>query len=224
MNIQESLVKSSQEIKAKSFKRFNEWSKKYDKSVLQHLVFRNSHDMFIRHIVQDKRPFRVLDIGCGTGEFILKLKSYRRDINIFGVDISSEMINIAKKKSTFDRDVDFQIGDVEDMPYDDDYFDYVTCAHSFHHYPNKDKAVNEMHRVLKNNGKVMIIDGYKDGFLGRFIFDFIIKKHEVDVHHLHSIQFQHILRKTGFKDILQTVFNSLIPLLFTKGVANKEVL
>lgn len=223
MNITQSLVKKPQEIKAKSFKRFNDWSKKYDRSILQRLVFRNSHDMFIRQIIKDSRPFRILDIGCGTGEFALKLKGRRRDINISGVDISSEMINVAKKKARFTRDIDFRIGDVEDMPYDNNIFDYITCAHSFHHYPDKGKAVREMFRVLKNDGKVMIIDGYKDNMLGRVIFDVIVKRHEVDVHHLHSTQFQHILRKTGFKDIIQSVFNPFIPLLFTKGAANKEL-
>jgi ubiquinone/menaquinone biosynthesis C-methylase UbiE len=167
--------------------------------------------------------FRVLDVGCGTGEFALNLKRCKQNINIFGIDISKEMINIAKAKTMFNRGIDFRVGDVEKIPYDDNYFDCITCAHSFHHYPNKRKAVREMFRVLKNNGKVMIIDGYKDGLLGKFIFDFIIKRHEVNVHHLHSIQYQRIMKRTGFKDIIQTIFNPFIPLLFTQGVADKEI-
>lgn len=223
MDISQSFIKRSHEIKEKSFKRFNEWSKKYDRSVLQPLVFRNSHDMLIKHIVRDTRLVKVLDIGCGTGEFALKLMEHKKDANIFGVDISNEMIKTAKAKTKFNKGVDFRIGDVEHMPYDDNYFDYITCSHSFHHYPDKGKAVGEMFRVLKNSGKAMIIDGYKDGFFGKFIFDFIVKKHEIDVHHLHSTQFQRIMTKTGFKDIVQTVFNPFIPLLFTKGVADKEI-
>lgn len=224
MNISLSFVKKAHEVKTKSMERFNEWSKKYDKSILQYLVFRNSHDMFISHIVPDNRLFRVLDIGCGTGEFVLKLKGHRKDISVFGIDISGEMINIAKGKTRFNRDIDFKIGDVEKMPYDDNYFDCITCAHSFHHYPNKRKAIREMFRVLNNNGKVMIIDGYKDGVLGKFIFDFIVKKHEVNVHHFHSNQFKRIMSKIGFRDIAQTVFNPFIPLLFTKGVADKGII
>lgn len=222
MNISLSFVKRPHDVKDKSVKRFDEWSRKYDKSILQGLVFRNSHDMFIKHIVQHNNTFRILDIGCGTGEFALKLKEHGKDINIFGIDISTEMIQIAKAKTKINRNIDFRVGDVEKMPYDNNYFDYITCAHSFHHYPNKRKAIREMFRVLKGNGKAMIIDGYKDGIVGRVIFDFIIKKHEVNVHHLHSLQFQRIMKKTGFTNIIQTVFNPFIPLLFTKGVANKE--
>lgn len=223
MDISVSFIKRAQEIKGQSLKRFNDWSKNYDRSILQFLVFRNSHNMFIRHILSDERPLKVLDIGCGTGEFVLKLKQYRRDINIFGIDISSDMIGVAKEKVKFQRDIDFRIGDVENMPYDDGYFDCVTCAHSFHHYPNKSKAVREVFRVLKNRGKVMIIDGCKDGLVGKLIFDFFVKRHEVDVHHLHSNQFSRILKKTGFKNITQTVFNPVVPLLLTTGVANKEI-
>ncbi len=222
MNLSLSFVKKAQEVKDKSFSRFNDWSKKYDKSVLQALVFRNSHDMFIKHIVMDRRAGNVLDVGCGTGEFMLRLKEERNDLNIFGVDLSSDMISVAKKKATPCKNMDFRVGDVEHLPYDDNYFDYVTCSHSFHHYPHKGTAVREIFRVLKNNGSVMIIDGYKDGMLGKFIFDFVVKRHEIDVHHLHSTQFQRIMTRSGFKDIAQTVFNPIIPLLFTKGVAAKE--
>jgi ubiquinone/menaquinone biosynthesis C-methylase UbiE len=222
MTISPYLIKKGKEVKIQSSKRFNEWAKKYDRSALQSLVFRNSHEMFIKQIVSDKKVFRVLDIGCGTGELVVKLKDYRNDMSIHGIDMSTEMISIAKSKVEGGGNVNFQVGDVEKMPYDNNYFDCITCSHSFHHYPDKRKAIQEMFRVLKDKGKVMIIDGCKDGILGKFIFDFLVQKHEVDVHHLHSRQFQHILQKIGFTDIKQTIFNSLIPLLFTKGVANKE--
>lgn len=218
--------KRPHEVKEKSSKRFNKWSLKYDKSILQFFVFRRSHNVFFENIVQDHAAQRILDVGCGTGEFAVKLKKHKKDARVFGIDISSDMINIAKAKAKVNAniDIDFRLGDVDHMPYEDNYFDYITCAHSFHHYPHKKKAMREMFRVLRNNGKVMIIDGYKDGLLGKFIFDFIIKKHEVHVHHLRSGQFRRLLTNVGFKNIVQTTFNPIIPLLFTKGVAIKEAI
>jgi ubiquinone/menaquinone biosynthesis C-methylase UbiE len=212
-------MKKSKEIKDYSSKRFDAWSKKYDRSLLQFLIFRRSHNMFISNIIRDPRKVRILDVGCGTGEFAMKLKSYKNDAIVYGLDISSEMINAAKAK--FNGEIDFRIGDVEHMPYEDNYFDYLTCSHSFHHYPHKKKAVREMFRILKNKGKIMIIDGCKDSLLGRFIFDFIVKAHEKGVHHLHSRQFVRILEEAGFKRVSQEIFNPGIPLLFTIGVANK---
>ncbi|MBN1872199.1 MAG: methyltransferase domain-containing protein [Candidatus Omnitrophica bacterium] len=222
MKLTLSFNKKGHEVKTQATGRFNEWSKKYDRSILQHLVFRNSHDMFIRHINSEKRPLKILDVGCGTGEFAMKLKGGRQDIQMFGIDISPEMIGIARKKSKSQSGFDFRVGDVENLPYENNTFDYITCAHSFHHYPNKSKAVRQMFRVLKDDGHIMIIDGYKDKLLGRFIFDFIIKRHEGNVHHLHSKQFHRILNKVGFKNIRQTVFNPFIPLLLTRGRAHKK--
>ena len=222
MKLTLSFNKKGSQVKEKASNRFDLWSKKYDKSILQRLVFRNSHDMFIKHIAREQRPMKILDVGCGTGEFAMKLKGERSNIEMFGIDISPEMINIAREKFKDQNGFDFRVGDVESLPYDNNTFDFITCAHSFHHYPSKSKAVRQMFRVLKDDGQIMIIDGYKDGLLGRVIFDVIIKRHEINVHHLHSRQFQKILNKVGFKDINQTVFNPFIPLLLTKGVANKK--
>ncbi len=216
--------KKQHEVKEKSSKRFDQWSRKYDRSILQFLVFSRSHNMFLKNIVHDSGISRILDVGCGTGELAMRLKKHKKGAKVFGLDMSADMINIAKAKakSSGNSDIDFKIGDVGHMPFGDNSFDCITCAHSFHHYPLKKKAVREMFRVLRNNGKVMIIDGYKDGFLGRFIFDFLVKKHEVEVHHLHSNQFRRLLKNAGFKDIVQTTFNLVIPLLFTRGIAKKE--
>lgn len=219
MDIRASFMRKAGEIKSKSSKRFDDWSKKYDRSLLQFLIFRRSHNMFISNIMRDLRHINILDVGCGTGEFAMKLKSYKKDANVCGLDISSDMIRMAKAK--FDGGIDFRVGDVEHMPYEDNQFDYLTCSHSFHHYPHKKKAVREMHRILKDKGRIMIIDGCKDNLLGRVIFDVIVKAHEGDVHHLHSSQFARILQESGFKNITQEIFNPCIPLLFSMGVAKK---
>ncbi|MBU4376715.1 MAG: methyltransferase domain-containing protein [Candidatus Omnitrophica bacterium] len=219
MDIRAAFMRKSKDIKSKSSKRFDDWSKKYDRSLLQFLIFRRSHNMFISNIVHDSRHINILDVGCGTGEFAMKLKSYKKDASVYGLDISSDMIRAAKAK--FNGEIDFRVADVEHMPYEDNQFDYLTCSHSFHHYPHKKKAVREMHRILKNKGKIMIIDGCKDNLLGRVIFDVIVKAHEGDVHHLHSSQFARILEESGFKNVTQEIFNPCIPLLFTMGVAKK---
>jgi len=222
MDIRLSFVKRAHEVKDKSSRRFGDWSHKYDRSILQFIIFRHSRDMFFKNILHDRDVSRVLDIGCGTGEFALQLKKLNKNIEVFGVDISENMINLAKAKANNNNlGIDFRVGDAERIPYEDNRFDIITCAHSFHHYPHKRKALQEMHRVLGHNGKIMIIDGCKDGLVGRFIFDVIVKRHEVDVHHLHSNQFRRLLTKVGFNNIVQKVFGPIVPLLFTKAVADK---
>ncbi|MFH1754019.1 MAG: class I SAM-dependent methyltransferase [Candidatus Omnitrophota bacterium] len=205
--------------KAMAKRYFDRWAMSYDKSILQHLIFRASHEMFIKEIsVINSARFKVLDIGCGTGELAKKLSSRFKNANVNGVDISETMIEKASAKN-MDKAVSFRVGDVEKLPYKENSFDVLTCSHSFHHYPNKDKALSEMHRVLKPNGHLMIIDGSRDVFLGRIIFDIVtmVEKH---VYHLFHGEFREIFAKNGFGDVMQKRFN-LVPQLLTVGRAFK---
>ena len=208
-------------IKHTTKEYFNDWAHSYDKSILQHLVFRASHKMFsnrITNIHNEKNDIKILDVGCGTGEFISNLGPQFKEAEFYGVDLSSDMIKIAKSK--LERNgVSLKVGDVENLPYEDNSFDIITCSHSFHHYPNKDKAAREMHRVLKKGGRVMIVDGCRDVPFGRVIFDIVtlLEKH---VYHLFAHEFENIFSEAGFHEIDQKRFN-FVPLLLTSGVAKK---
>jgi ubiquinone/menaquinone biosynthesis C-methylase UbiE len=199
---------------------FDKWALDYDNSILQHIVFKTSHEMLIKEIlVNNGGKKKVLDVGCGTGEFVYKLAEYFKKYEVHGIDLSKEMINKASNKSGFEN-AKFEIGDVENMPYPDNTYDIITCSHSFHHYPNKDKAMAEMYRILKPNGRVMIVDGCRDVFFGRVIFD-IVERMEKHVYHLFAEEFRKLFRDTGFNNIVQKRFN-FVPLLLSIGTAIKE--
>lgn len=208
-------------IKNRAKAYFNEWSHRYDRSILQHLVFRSSHKMFLDRIVpcyKHKHAIRVLDVGCGTGEFISGLARHLEGAEIHGMDLSCDMIRIAKAKFNL-RHIKFKVGDVEHLPYADDVFDIITCSHSFHHYPDKKKALTEIYRVLKREGRLMIIDGCRDVPHGNIIFK-IVQKIERDVYHMLARELRHLLDEIGFHKINQRRFN-FIPLLFTNCTARK---
>ena len=97
----------------------------------------------------------VLDVGCGTGTILSEL-SKNDKINLAGVDLSENMINIAKKR--FSDKVDLKIGDSEKLPWKDNNFDAVICTDSFHHYPNPERVLGEMARVLTPQGHLIIGD------------------------------------------------------------------
>jgi len=209
-------------LKQRSLERFNRWSENYDRCFLQHLVFRNSHDMFLREINPNPRVnMNVLDVGCGTGEFIFRLAGYSDNLRLNGLDFSSDMIKTAKAKSSEDR-INFKVGDAENLPYEDESFDVITCSNSFHHYPNQKKAVSEMHRVLKKRGRLMIVDGSKETLLGKFIFGIFVENWEEKVYHMLAREIRELFHKTGFRSVMQRGFNRLIPLLFTSGTKNKN--
>lgn len=206
------------EIKKKVSERFSRWAATYDKSPLQNLVFRHSHNMFLREIKPRPRiRLNLLDVGCGTGEFAFRLTGYSNDIQIDGVDISPDMIKIAKSK-LYCSNIRFKVGDVENLPYGKETFDIITCSHSFHHYPKQKRAVAEMHRVLKTNGRLMIIDGSRDTALGKIIFGKVIRKLEKNVYHILAKEIKELFQTVGFERVTQKILNPFVPLLFTSGI------
>lgn len=107
-------------------------------------------------IVKESHSKNLLDVGCGTGKVLSELKKYNSKIKLSGIDLSENMLSIAKKN--LDDKVELKVGDSENLPWNDNTFDTILCTDSFHHYPNPEKVIKEMKRVLKKEGKVIIAD------------------------------------------------------------------
>lgn len=116
----------------------------------------------------------VLDIACGTGEFErLLLNEYSKQ-KIVGVDISENMLAIAKQKCAAFPQVSFHQASAENLPFADNTFDVIVSASSFHYFDNPIGVLTEMRRVLKPDGKVIILDWCKDFFFCK-ILDIFLK-------------------------------------------------
>jgi ubiquinone/menaquinone biosynthesis C-methylase UbiE len=92
----------------------------------------------------------ILDIGCGNGKYM----NYRDDINIKGIDISTNLIEICKKKG-----FDVIKAPMTDIPFTDNKFDGIICIASYHHLNNDDdrkKTLDEIYRILKPGGIAFI--------------------------------------------------------------------
>ena len=94
---------------------------------------------------------KILDIACGKGLFLNAAKE--KGLEIFGLDISDVAINKAK---AIVKESNFVVGDAEEMPYQDEEFDYVTCFGSLEHFAHPEKGVRELSRALKRNGVAMV--------------------------------------------------------------------
>lgn len=108
---------------------------------------------------------RILDVGCGTGELSLLLAGMGHQIT--GIDLSDEMLSVARSKAKASRlRAQFVTGDAESLNFDDDIFDAVINRHLLWTLPHPDSALGEWKRVLIKGGRVIIIDGlWMDGSL-----------------------------------------------------------
>lgn len=147
-------MESSNNIfKENSRNNYNKQADIYDKSGDGKFVA-PMYDEIIQRIL-NANPKKILDIGCGTGNVLIRLES-NKDFKLYGLDISEKMIKIAKKNLK-DR-AELKVGDSEYIPWEDNSFDAIVCNASFHHYPNPEKVLLEMKRVLKNTGTLIIGD------------------------------------------------------------------
>ena len=130
---------------------FDKWSKSYDKPLFQFWMKR-FHKLVLNELKLNK-SIKILDISCGTGQLLNKLKWRAK---LYGVDISQEMLRVAKRR--LGDSAILQKGDVHNLPFKDNTFDYVISTEAFHHYGDQIKALREMNRIVKNKGKVIISD------------------------------------------------------------------
>ncbi|BAZ19150.1 hypothetical protein NIES4073_00200 (plasmid) [Kalymmatonema gypsitolerans NIES-4073] len=116
----------------------------------------------------------ILDVACGTGEFESLMLAEYSSQQIVGVDISDKMLAIAKQKCSAYPQVSFQIASASNLPFYSNSFDVIVSANSFHYFDDPLAALKEMRRVLKRDGKVIILDWCRDYLLCK-ICDIILK-------------------------------------------------
>jgi|WetSurMetagenome_2_1015567.scaffolds.fasta_scaffold283180_2 demethylmenaquinone methyltransferase / 2-methoxy-6-polyprenyl-1,4-benzoquinol methylase len=118
-----------------------------------------------RTIVKEK-PQRVLDIGCGTGDLSVNIAKLAYDgIEITGLDFSQPMLDMAKQKAEkagVTKRVSFITGNVEQIPFPDNYFDYVGISFAFRNLTYDNPLCRphfaEVLRVLKPGGRYVIVE------------------------------------------------------------------
>jgi SAM-dependent methyltransferase len=109
-----------------------------------------TYEEAIRHVGINPRQ-RILDIGCGTGVF-LRLVAERGAVP-FGLDASQALLEIARERVP---EADLIVGEMEQLPYDDDTFDLVTGFNSFFFAADLVAALREAGRVAKTEAPVVI--------------------------------------------------------------------
>jgi arsenite methyltransferase len=117
----------------------------------------------------DLRPGeRILDLGCGSGWATRLLARMVGEGpagfgQVVGVDISDEMIRQARAASKDFENVMFVVGSAAQIPWEENFFDKVLSVESFYYYPDQDRALAELFRVMAPHGRLFIlINLYKD--------------------------------------------------------------
>ena len=107
-------------------------------------------------------PLKVLDVGCGTGAMGLLFAEMGHQVT--GIDLSEGMMAKAREKADAQKlSIELKRGDAEHLPFHDGSFDVLVNRHLLWTLPHPEIALKEWHRVLKNGGVILIIEGvWKD--------------------------------------------------------------
>jgi len=91
---------------------------------------------------------RILDVGCGPGVYAEELSS--RCEELYGIDVSSKMIEMAKAKNL--PNAKFSIGRIEDLQFQSSFFDAVVCVGVLEYLDDIEKGIREVARITRGNG------------------------------------------------------------------------
>jgi ubiquinone/menaquinone biosynthesis C-methylase UbiE len=151
---------------------------------------------------------RVLEVGCGTGS--LTLAACRRvgaSGEVYGIDPAPEMIAAARRKLERARaQADLQVGRIDEIPFPDDRFDVVLASFMIFHIAEdtRRRGLPEMRRVLKPDGRLLILDFEppKRGYLrivAKVVLGHLLGGEEMLRHSVHELRA--LMEETGFKGV-----------------------
>jgi ubiquinone/menaquinone biosynthesis C-methylase UbiE len=147
------------------------------------------------HVPDDAR---VLDVGCGSGWATRLLAEKAKRGQVVGIDISDEMVRIARESSDGLLNVEFQLASGESLPFADAEFTHAFSMESLYYYDDVLAALQEIHRVLATEGLfVTVVDLYQENAPSHHW----VEKLQVPVHLLSIAQYHSLFQQAGFVNI-----------------------
>ena len=148
--------------KKESYKIFDDIAGTYD--LLNHslsmgidVYWRNR---MLKHL-PNKESINALDLATGTGDVALTLVKDKRVKKITGLDLSKGMIDVGiqkVKKKGLDKKIFLMLGDGVNIPTGDAAFDLTTISFGIRNFSDPQKSLHDIHRVLKKDGRLMIME------------------------------------------------------------------
>jgi demethylmenaquinone methyltransferase/2-methoxy-6-polyprenyl-1,4-benzoquinol methylase len=166
--------------KKESWKIFDEIAGTYD---LLNKLLSCGIDVYWRKKLLKNLPARqhmqALDLATGTGDVPLVLVKSKNITKITGIDLSKGMVDLGKvkvKKAKLENKIALHIGDACNIPAADETMDVVTISFGIRNFPDPQKSLREIYRVLKPGGRVMIMEfGLPKNFLVRAVYMFYFR-------------------------------------------------
>jgi ubiquinone/menaquinone biosynthesis C-methylase UbiE len=134
---------------------FDRWARTYDLVGLQRSTYRPVHDAVLRRL-DGISPEVVLDLGCGTGQLTRRLAARFPAATVVGVDLSAGMLLEARRADGGGRSPRYVRGDALALPVRTESVDVAVCTESLHWYPDQQRVLTDLARILRPGGRLVI--------------------------------------------------------------------
>lgn len=140
---------------------------------------------------------QVLDLACGTGTLLNNLLPFVPAENLFGIDVSTEMLTVAREK--LPTEVNLSVGSGDHLPFAEASFEQVISTSSFHYFRKPEQVLQEARRVLKPEGHLLITDWCRD-YITCWLLDRYLQWFNEAHYHTYSTQeLQTLLQQANFR-------------------------
>ena len=132
----------------------------YDKIAAEYAQHRQVHPKVLQSLLEISgvaSASRVLEVGCGTGNYIFAVESLTGCV-CWGIDPSEQMLSRARERS---EKIRFQLGRAEELNFSPGFFDLVFSVDVIHHLGDRPAYFREAHRVLRAGGKICTVTDSK---------------------------------------------------------------
>ena len=129
----------------------------------------------IAEIAKYSSPKKILDVATGTGDIAINLSKIKGS-KIEGVDVSINMLKIARKKIDELKidNIVLKTCEAENLVFEDNHFDIVSIGYGVRNFSNLEKGLSESYRVLKKDGKLIILEtSIPENFIIKFMYTII---------------------------------------------------
>jgi len=113
----------------------------------------------------------VLDIACGRGKSSLMIGQLYPECEVVGVDLLPENIQVAATVFGNSANLKYEVGDAMDLRFADGSYDKVHCLEAAFHFPDRRRFLREAHRVLRDGGRLVVVDFAWNGIEQRRFLD-----------------------------------------------------
>ncbi|HEY8863624.1 MAG TPA: class I SAM-dependent methyltransferase [Candidatus Dormibacteraeota bacterium] len=145
--------------------RFNRWAGTYDRHWMQRIIFEPIQRTVLQLAEEQVgRPEAILDVGCGTGKLLRSAEARFPGAKLVGADAAIEMVKYAQTSNPTGT-IQFEQATAEDLPFPKGSFDLVFSTMTFHHWPDQNRGIFEVARVLTPRGRWLLADFFPSGFM-----------------------------------------------------------